>query len=1225
MNTHSQSHNRTEPRRRRDGLVWLVLLALLIALLPIGCVADLALRFVTPSNAPFKDVGSSSGLSSYLPFPAQSYAAPDPNMPNIRETEITRREQTPVGLRGAVTVAQVVEVAPPVSQIDPPTPTPTAVAATRPTATKEPSPTDVAGGANRSPTPTDVVLISGSTATSGPTLTPSPPTPRTPTATTTILPTNGIATPTRTLVSLPTKTSTGLPISTLTLVPVVSPSPTVPLVNTPTLPLVNTPTLPLVPTATEAPTVAPTDVPTDTPTEIPTNTLMPTLSPTPTQVPPPPPTSTPTQTPVPPVLSIAVEPLFVSGVKEGDAGITTTVTLNISLSSTSLQPVTVNYSTANGTATTANSDYLAASGTITFAPGQTLKPITVVVNGDAVAELNETFTVALSAPTNATIGTPSATITILNDDRPRVSISPASVTVTEGTSATGTTPMVFTVTLLDPASAAVSLSYAAAGSGTNPAMIGTDVTTASASGTLIFPAGSTAGTTQTITLQVVQDNIVEPNETLTVSITAPAPASAQIVTGSATGTITDDDFSTITIDSPSITEGDSGTKVLTFTVSLPAPVPTGYTVTVNYGPTVNGTATAGSDYVALAAGSVDITSGQQTGQFVVTINGDTTYELGETFTISLTSVSVGGFSAPIIGATGTGTITNDDTLTVSIDSPSWQEGYANSTQNFTVSLNAQASAITSAVTVNYSGTVDGLATAGSDYIALSAGQVTIAANSISQVIPVTIIGDTIYEPNEDFSITLTGASAGVTLGTTLGTGTILNDDFPTITVSSPSVAEGAAGITTTLNFVATFTPPTTSGGVLTYSTVNSGKAIAGSDYVQVTNATVSFLAGATTVNLPVTINGDDLIEPDETFSVELTGVGSPASGIGTIQNDDATGLAGFNKIAEITSVASPVIGVRYTITVTNPNTFMSLTVTDNLAPAYTIISVSSTPAGATFTGNQVTWGPNNLALGEVLTITIDGTYTPATCQTFYNPGVQLDINVTSTFMSPPMAPVTIGPTGPCILLRLPTPFLRAPFLPLILNMNSGAAPTPTAMPTRTPTATVRPTSAPTVTSTPTITPTATPTLTPTITLTPTPTDTPTETATPTKKPKPRSTSTAVPPTSTPVPVPPTSTPVPPTNTPVPPTNTPVPAPTSTPVPPTSTPVPPTSTPVPPTSTPVPPTSTPVPPTSTPVPPTSTPVPPTSTPVPPTSTPVPPTSTPVPPTDVPRPTREPVTN
>ncbi|HBL61358.1 MAG TPA: hypothetical protein DDZ80_23890, partial [Cyanobacteria bacterium UBA8803] len=48
-------------------------------------------------------------------------------------------------------------------------------------------------------------------------------------------------------------------------------------------------------------------------------------------------------------------------------------------------------------------DYTATSGTLTFASGETSKTITVPIIGDLLNEDNETFTVNLSNPTNATI------------------------------------------------------------------------------------------------------------------------------------------------------------------------------------------------------------------------------------------------------------------------------------------------------------------------------------------------------------------------------------------------------------------------------------------------------------------------------------------------------------------------------------------------------------------------------------------------------------------------------------------------------------------------------------------------------------------------------------------------------------------------------------------------------------------------------------------------------
>jgi hypothetical protein len=98
-------------------------------------------------------------------------------------------------------------------------------------------------------------------------------------------------------------------------------------------------------------------------------------------------------------------------------GKTTTFTFTVSLSAAYDQAVTVNYRTANGTAT-AGSDYQAKSGSVTFAPGETIKTITIVVNGDKSRESNETFFADLFGPSsNALVSVARGTGTIFNDDR----------------------------------------------------------------------------------------------------------------------------------------------------------------------------------------------------------------------------------------------------------------------------------------------------------------------------------------------------------------------------------------------------------------------------------------------------------------------------------------------------------------------------------------------------------------------------------------------------------------------------------------------------------------------------------------------------------------------------------------------------------------------------------------------------------------------------------------
>ena len=101
-------------------------------------------------------------------------------------------------------------------------------------------------------------------------------------------------------------------------------------------------------------------------------------------------------------------------VNEGNSG-TVNAAFTVSLSAASTQSVTVNFNTADDTAT-AGSDYVTTSGVLTFNPGETTKTVTVVVNGDGVAEPNETFFVNLTGATNAIIGDGQGRGTIINDD-----------------------------------------------------------------------------------------------------------------------------------------------------------------------------------------------------------------------------------------------------------------------------------------------------------------------------------------------------------------------------------------------------------------------------------------------------------------------------------------------------------------------------------------------------------------------------------------------------------------------------------------------------------------------------------------------------------------------------------------------------------------------------------------------------------------------------------------
>ena len=213
-------------------------------------------------------------------------------------------------------------------------------------------------------------------------------------------------------------------------------------------------------------------------------------------------------------------------VTEGHAEAGQPITVTLRLSAPSGKTVSVDYATTAGTAQS-GSDFTDASGTVTFAPGEQVKTIELTVLGDRASEADETFAVVLSNAHNAAPAGTGGVVTIRDDDPPALSASDA--TVVEGNN--GSVQAVFTVSLSGPAAAPVTVYYATA-AGT--AAAGEDFD--AASGALVFDIGEVF---KTVTVTVRGDTAAEPDETFTLSLSA--PAGAEIADGEAVGTISDDD------------------------------------------------------------------------------------------------------------------------------------------------------------------------------------------------------------------------------------------------------------------------------------------------------------------------------------------------------------------------------------------------------------------------------------------------------------------------------------------------------------------------------------------------------------------------------------------------------------------------------------------------------------------------------------------------------------
>ncbi|HVQ36449.1 MAG TPA: galactose oxidase-like domain-containing protein, partial [Pyrinomonadaceae bacterium] len=343
----------------------------------------------------------------------------------------------------------------------------------------------------------------------------------------------------------------------------------------------------------------------------------------------------------------------------------------------------------------------------------------------------------------------------------------------------------------------------------------------------------------------------------------------------------------LSINNVSQTEGNAGATNFNFTVSLSLPAPVGG-VSFNIA-TADGTATAASgDYVARSPTAQTIPAGSSTYTFAVAVNGDTSQEANETFTVNVTSVT----SATVTDGQGLGTIQTDDvTPNLSVNDVALTEGNTG-TKTFTFTVGLSSPALTGGVTFNIA-TADGTATAASgDYTAKSLTAQTIPAGSTTYTFPVVVNGDTGIESNETFTVNLTSVT-GATIADGQGLGTIQTDDVtPNLSINDVALPEGNAG-TKNFSFTISLSSPAPAGGVNFNLTTADGTAIATSgDYTAKSLTGQAIPAGSSAYNFSVVVNGDTTIELNETFLVNVTNVTgatvTDGTGQGTIINDEVT-------------------------------------------------------------------------------------------------------------------------------------------------------------------------------------------------------------------------------------------------------------------------------------------------------------------------------------------------
>jgi chitinase len=321
------------------------------------------------------------------------------------------------------------------------------------------------------------------------------------------------------------------------------------------------------------------------------------------------------------------------------------------------------------------------------------------------------------------------------------------------------------------------------------------------------------------------------------------------------------------VENATLLEGNTGSQQAAVTVTVSAPHANG--ITVNYR-TIDGTATAGSDYNAVS-GKLTFAKNEMSKTILVPVRGDRVVEPDEYFSIQLSNPSKG---TSIANGTGYVTIVDDEPR-ISISDASASEGNTGTTAfAFTVSLST---AYDVPVTVNYV-TSDGTASAGTDYTAAS-GTLTFTPGQTSQTITVAVNGNRLAGPDKSFFVNVSTPNSYAAMSKAAGVGTII-DDEPRISIADV-YNYGETSFTFTVSLSAAYDQAVT----VNFATAD-GTMIAGVDYVAA-SGTLTFAPGVTTQTIKIDVRNPT--STDTYFEVHLNNASSNA----LITNPVAYGYSNF--------------------------------------------------------------------------------------------------------------------------------------------------------------------------------------------------------------------------------------------------------------------------------------------------------------------------------------------
>ena len=645
----------------------------------------------------------------------------------------------------------------------------------------------------------------------------------------------------------------------------------------------------------------------------------------------------------PPTVSVAD-----ANAMEGDD-----IDFRVTLSAASGKTVTVNYATSEATTAEAD-DFTAVSvTTLTFSPGETLMTFMVSTTQDSIDEDDETFGVTLTLPTDANVTlNQSIGVGTINDDDDPPTVSVADANAEEGNG------IAFTAELSEASERLVTVTYTASAATGNTAK--TSDLSGTLTGTLTFAArtASTTDTIQMFTINTLDDNIDERNETFTVTLSN--ATNVTIVddgTAEGTGTITDnDDTPTVTLMLSSTSTGEKDATAVTVTAELNHPSTEPTTVNVLF--TANSPAKA-EDFTPSMNLNLDIAAEatMSTGTVNLTPVDNETDAPNKVVTVSAMASNGLAINDP---TDLTLEIVDDDpfpVVTLALTPFAIKESPAAGTHVTTVTaeLDRPSSAATTVMV-----SADAVSPAEAEDFSLTTDRVlTIAAGSkaSTETVTITAVDNQTDAPNKEVTVSATADNSHGFAGNPSNKTLTIEDDEPaptvTLELAQDSIRESDDSDTPGDQHITTVTVkqqhPSSQTTTITL-TPSPG------DFSLSDSGTLTILAGATEVSAPVTLTAVDnnIHAPNKVLTLNATasndqGVEQPTGVPLTIEDDElpptvklilSDDLIGeLGGEATVTATLSHPSSEQTTVTVSA--TPVSPAVEEDFALAGTVLAISA--------------------------------------------------------------------------------------------------------------------------------------------------------------------------------------------------------------------------------------------------------------------------------------------